>query len=42
MIQIKFVIFAMMNAAVTSLMFGGSSVMEQVVKGQNMTATNMT
>jgi hypothetical protein len=41
MIQIKLVIFAMMVAAVTSLMFGDSAVMEQVVKAQNMTA-NMT
>ena len=41
MIHIKFVVFAMMVAAVTSLMFGGSAVMEQVVKAQNMTA-NMT
>ncbi|MGH9974383.1 MAG: hypothetical protein ACRD8Z_00895 [Nitrososphaeraceae archaeon] len=42
MIQLKFVVFAIMVAAVASLMFGGSAVMEQVVKAQNMTATNMT
>jgi len=41
MIQIKLVVFAIMVAAVTSLMFGDSAVMEQVVKAQNMTA-NMT
>jgi hypothetical protein len=41
MIQLKLVVFAMMVAAVTSLIFGGSAVMEQVVKAQNMTA-NMT
>jgi hypothetical protein len=41
MIQIKLVVFAMMVAAVTSLTFGGSAVMEQVVKAQNMTV-NMT
>jgi hypothetical protein len=41
MIQLKLVVFAMMVAAVTSLMFTNSAVMEQVVKAQNMTA-NMT
>jgi Tfp pilus assembly protein PilE len=41
MIQLKLVVIAMMVAAVTSLMFTNSAVMEQFVKAQNTTA-NMT